>query len=369
MAIELGKQDTDSTVYQITDDSLSKSNIYCEIPYCSADSKYFVFSRSNPEHDRNRTEYVICEIGTWKTYVAGRGSGGVAMTLAGIFYFLRYDSDGIMELVKLDLATGKSEAVCKFEKPIRPRSLGTVTPEGGFYAYGVVTDDKYKEFGIELVNIKTGERQIIDRDPYILNPHPQFEPSEGKEIMVQHNRGGQIDESGKRIKLVGEEGATLYILNVADGKRTTLQLGKPYTTPCTGHEAWIGDTKEILTTVSASGDYAPENGNLLAIKAGEPARVVTSGYRLNHVGVSVDGKYFACDDSPKGDVIIGSIKTGKNAVVCHSQSSYGREQNTHPHPYLTPDLKWVIFNSDRSGLPQIHSATVPEGMIDELIKT
>lgn len=361
-------QDTGSTVCQVTEDSLSKSNIYCEIPYCSADSKYFIFSQSNPEHDRNRAEYVICELGSWEMHVAGRGRGGVTITHGGIFYYLR-DTDGkSMELVKLNLATGKSEVAWKFEEAIRPRSLGTVSPDGRYYAYGIVTDDKFREYGIELMDLETGERQIIDRDPYILNPHPQFEPSEGKQIMIQHNRGGKIDENGNRIRLVGEEGATLYLLDIADGKRTTLQVGKPYTTPATGHEAWIGGTKEILLTVSASGDYNAEKGNLLGVRAGEPAWVVSSGYRYSHVGTSVCGRFFSCDDGATGDVVIGSIRTGKNAVVCHSESSFGRAQNTHPHPYLTPDLKWVIFNSDRSGEPQVHAATVPNGMIEELEK-
>ena len=368
MAIRLTQQDTGSTVYQVTEDSLSKSNIYCEIPYCSADSRYFVFSRTNQEHARNRTEYVLCELGTWKMDIGGRGRGGIAITHSGIFYFLRDADDKAMELVKLDLATGKSEAVCAFQEAIRARSLGTVSPDGRFYAYGVTVGDKYEEFGIELVDIDTGTRQIIDTDPYILNPHPQFEPSEGKQIMVQHNRGGKIDENGNRIRLVGEEGATLYLLNIADGKRATLQVGKPYTTPATGHEAWIGNTKEILLTVSASGDFTAEKGNLLGVRAGKPARVVSTGYRYAHVGVSVCGRFFCCDDGASGDVVIGSIKTGKRAVVCHSESSFGRAQNTHPHPYLTPDLKWVIFNSDRSGEPQIHAATAPDGMIEELEK-
>ena len=366
MAIKFMQQDTGSTVYQVTEDSLSKSNIYCEIPYCSADSRYFVYSHTNPEHDRNRSEYVICELGTWRMHVGGRGTRGEAITHSGMFYFLRSTDIEPMELVKLNLATGESEAVCTFHKAVRPRSLGTVSADGRFYAYGVALDDKFKEFGIELVDLKTGRREVIDRDPYILNPHPQFEPSEGKQIMVQHNRGGEIDENGKKIRTVGEEGATLYLLDIADGKRTALQVGKPYTTPATGHESWIGNTKEILLTVSASGDYAAEKGNLLGVRAGEQARVVSKGYRYAHVGTSVCGRFFSCDDGATGDVIIGSIKTGKNAVVCHSHSSFGRAQNTHPHPYLTPDLKWIIFNSDRSGEPQIHAATVPDAMLEEL---
>jgi len=368
MAIQLAQQDTGSTVYQVTEDSLSKSNIYCETPYCSADSRCFVFAQSNPKYDTNRTEYIICELGTWEMQVGGRGIGGPAITREGMFYFLRATGAVARELVKLNLATGESDVVHAFPEGLKPRSLGTVSPDGRFYAFGITVDKKFREFGIELVNLETGSQEIIDRDPYILNPHPQFEPSEGKQLMIQHNRGGQIDETGKLIRLVGEEGATLYLLDITNGERTLLQVGKPYTTPATGHEAWIGDTHEILLTVGASGDFASEKGNLLAVGAGQPARVVSSGYRFSHVGTSFCGRFFSCDDGPTGDVVIGSIRTGKNAVVCHSESSFGRAQNTHPHPYLTPDLKWVIFNSDRSGEPQIHAATVPEGMIKELEK-
>lgn len=369
MPIKSFQQDTGSTIYQVTDDTLSKSNIYCEIPYCSADSKYFVFSQTNPEYDRNKSEYVICELGTWKTHIIGRGIAGisgVAITHKGIFYYLRHNEKDEIELIRLDLATGKFDVVYVFEKKPQMRSLGTVSPDGNLYAYGVTVDDKFTLFGIEVVDLTKGTHKIVDTDPYILNPHPQFEPSEGKQILVQHNRGGQIDETGKLIKLVGEEGATLYILDVNSGKRTELMVGKPYTTPATGHEAWIGDTQEILLTVVASDDFAPEKGNLLAVSAGNIARVVCKGFWLNHVGTSVCGKFFSCDDTRTKDVIIGSMKTGKTKIICHTETSYGRAQNTHPHPYLTPDLKWVVFNSDRTGLPQIYVASVPDGTIEEL---
>ena len=145
MAIKLMEQDTGSTVYQVTEDSLSKSNIYCEIPYCSADSRCFVFSLSNPGRGGNRTEYVVCELGTWEMHLGGHGSGGIAITHSGIFYFLRRTHGKAMELVRLDLATGESEIACGFSEPIRARSLATVSPDGRFYAYGVVTDDKYRE--------------------------------------------------------------------------------------------------------------------------------------------------------------------------------------------------------------------------------
>ncbi len=53
-------------------------------------------------------------------------------------------------------------------------------------------------------------------------------------------------------------------------------------------------------------------------------------------------------------------------MVCESKASLGSPQNTHPHPYLTPDLRWVIFNSDRGGFPHIHAASIPEGLLKGL---
>jgi hypothetical protein len=186
--------------------------------------------------------------------------------------------------------------------------------------------------------------------------------------MIQHNRGGQFDANGKRTRSTGPEGATLFLLSVPEGRRSELQVGKPFTTPCTGHEAWIGNTGEMLLTVGASEDYAPEKGNLLAVRAGSPARVAARGYRFAHVGVSRCGRLFSCDDwQGEYNIVIGSTKTGKTAVVCASKTSPTSSQSTHAHPYLTPDLEWVIFNSNRSGVPHVHAASVPDGMVEELL--
>ena len=363
MAIRIGKQDTGSVVYQATEESLSKSNIYCELPYCSADSGVFVYERRNPEHAPNSTEYVICEFGTWEMQIGGRGLGGPAITHEGMLYYRRVVGEVAQELVRLNLSTGESEVIFEFPDGLQPRGLGTMSPGERYYAYGVTLSYDPQMFGIELVDLTAGTREVINTDPDICNPHTQFEPSEGKQVMVQHNRGCEFLPDGTRVKLVGEEGATEYLLDVPDGKVTRLQVGPPYTPGITGHESWIGDTKEILFSVRATGDYAPEKGNLLAVRAGAPPRVVSKGYRFSHVGTSRCGRFFSCDDGPTGDVVVGSIRTGKNAVICHSESSFGRAQNTHPHPYLSPDLKWVVFNSDRSGEPQVHVATVPPEVI------
>jgi len=370
-AIRLEKQATGSEIWQVTREELSQSNIYCEVPYCSSDSRLFVYQRRNPKLSGNRCEFMAVELGTWKEHrldVAATVSG-CAISHTGLFYYLKQGKGGAAELWRADLAKGHTERLYEFQDGLQIRSLGTATTDGRYYAGGTKVGEGWGMFGVALVDLREGTQAIIDRDPYILNSHPQFEPGEGRELMIQHNRGGKFAPDGKLERLVGPEGATLYLLSVPEGKRTELKVGKPSTTPCTGHEAWIGTTKEMLLTVSASGDYAPEKGNLLGVRAGAPARVVARGYRFAHVGVSRCGRLFCCDDwQGARKIVIGSTATGRTAVVCESKSSPTSAQNTHPHPYLTPDLKWVIFNSNRGGFPHVHAASVPEGMVAEVLQ-
>lgn len=356
---------------QVTTEEYHHSNIYCETPYCSRDSRWFVYARTNPKLQANRTELMAVELGTWKQerLDVATGIGGLAVSPEGVFYYLQRTGQGELDLLRADLGHGKPERVYRRKDEPWIRSLGTISSDGRYYAGGVVVGEGWKNFGVMLVDLKEGREAVIDQDPFILNPHPQFDPGPRAQLMIQHNRGGKFAPDGKLEKLVGDEGATLYVLSVPEGKRTTLQVGKPHTTPCTGHEAWIGATGEMLLTVSWSGDFAPEKGNLLGVRPGGPARVAARGYRFSHVGVSRCGRLFSCDDwQPPYKIVIGSTRSGATAVVCESQGKPGRDQNTHPHPYLTPDLKWAVFNSNQSGFAHVYAAPVPEDAVAGLLK-
>jgi hypothetical protein len=105
MAIHLAERPNGVNLYQVTTDKLEKSNIYCELPYCSADSRIFVYQQQIPDADINKTEYVACEFGTWKTEVIGRGLSGPGMTHKGIFFYRRTVPGKGQELVRYDLNT------------------------------------------------------------------------------------------------------------------------------------------------------------------------------------------------------------------------------------------------------------------------
>ncbi|HOM18148.1 MAG TPA: hypothetical protein PK777_04930 [Thermoguttaceae bacterium] len=364
---------------QISKEDLGNSNIYCEVPYCSSDSRYFVYARRNPSQSSgspkeraNGTELVAVELGSWKQERLDVvvGINGLAVSPKGIFYYLQRTGNGELDVLRVDIGRGQPQRIYRRKDERWISSLGTVSYDERYYAGGVVVGEGWKNFGILLLDLQKGAEAVIDEDPYILNPHPQFDPGPRYRLMIQHNRGGKYSPDGKLERLVGEEGATLYVLSVPDGKRTTLQVGKPYTTPCTGHEAWIGTTGQMLLTVSGRDEYsADQKGNLLTVTPGEPAKVLgAKGFVFSHVGVSRCGRLFSCDDwRPPYRIVIGSTKTGQTAVVCASESKPERSQNTHPHPYLTPDLKWVIFNSNRTGVPHVHAAPVPEEIVTRLL--
>jgi len=364
------RQGNGAEIWQVTTEERPHSNIYCEVPYCSEDSRHLVYERRGEDRD-NRTDFVAVELGTWQERVldSSLGMAGCAITPDGMFYYLERSGE-TQQLRRAKLPDGKPEPVHQFAEAPWTWSFGTVSPDHRYYVRGKRLDDKWKLFGILLVDLQTGEETLIDQDPYTFNAHPQFDLGGGRQVMVQHNRGGGFDSQGQNYRSTGPEGATLYVVSVPDGKRTELQVGKPYTSPVTGHEAWIGQTGEMLLSVSASGDYAPEQGNLLGVRPGAAARVVAKGYKFNHVGVSRCGRLFSADDyQGTFKVVIGSTQTGKSAVVCESLTQPTNAQNTHAHPYLTPDLKWVVFNSNRSGFPHVYAARVPEGRVDELLRS
>lgn len=131
------------------------------------------------------------------------------------------------------------------------------------------------------LDLKRGDWKIIHENSDIINPHLQYEPSKGNDILIQHNRGGMIDEAGNVIRLVGEEGATHYVIDNEGGNYRRLPVGKPYTAPSTGHSCWVGDTGVVLVTIGESPEEAFRRGNLLMAKPeAKKARRIARGHRI-----------------------------------------------------------------------------------------
>ena len=357
--------DNGVAVFQTTDEDAPKHNIYCEEGYALPDSSAFVYERTNPDRAPNSAEYVLCEFGTWKKRVLGHGQTYPTLTERGRLYSYR-DAGEMMEIARLapagEGASAKEEVVAA--RPKLPRNgCITISPDERYVACGWTLSYQPPRFVIELFDIEKGERRVICEQVDICNPHPQFERGQGRQILIQHNRGCEHTPDGTLVRLVGEQGATLFLLDI-EGNITRLQVGAPYTKPCTGHETWIGKTGEVILTVDAFGDFGAEHGNILGVRAGEAHRVIAKGHAMNHIGAPPCGRYFSADGNKPDEIIVGSTVTGKTAVVAPARSTYEKfGQASHPHAYLSPDGRWMVFNSDRTGRPEVYAASIPAELL------
>ncbi|RLG94150.1 hypothetical protein DRO37_06435 [Candidatus Bathyarchaeota archaeon] len=362
-----------SQIIQITSAPIISNNIYCEQSYCTPDGERFAFIRVSYSSGIPITSLWVCDIHSRQiAMVEPKIEPSVAnCKYTGIIYYI-VSRNGRRDLVRLSLEDFEREVV--FDMSDVPlKRIQSISPDQRYAVGTYIPLDTIKDGHatpqIIRLDFKTGEWRVIHEKTDIINTHLQYEPSRGEDILVQHNRGALLDRYGNIIRLVGDEGATLYVIDNNGGNYRQLPVGKPYTNPVTGHECWIGDTGEVLLTIVSSWKEAMRHGNVLAVKPGDKkARVVYKGYRISHISASRDGRFFVGDvPSVKGKpIIIGSIKTGRGMILCYSGSEGGTSQYNHPHPYLTGDNGWVIFNSDATGVPQIYIASVPEELLESL---
>ncbi len=356
-------------IWQVTDDPRPVYNLYCERPYVSPDGSRFLYGRAMG----GELEYLLCEFGTWRSEVVGRGLPSVGVSYQGDHYYARRGAHGAWEVVRIALHTGQSEV--RFTLPRDQPGIDchpAVSPDGRYLAFSSVLSFAPQRFGVFLADRDTGQCARIHEDPWICNAHGQFDAGQGRTLMLQHNRGCEFTPDGKMVKCVGEkDGCTLFLLEVPSGKVTRLPIGIPYTAPLTGHEAWVGRSAELIFTVESPNAYtgaADAAGNILLIRPGENHRRIAQGVAMMHIGTTPCGRYFHADGNPQGRIIVGSPRTGRFMDVCLSHAKYTPQfgQMGHPHAYLAPDFRWMVFNSDRTGSPQVYAAAIPAGLFDGL---
>ena len=370
--------DSGAEVTQLTSAALIHHHIYPEAPVFTPDSRRFVYSRF-ASLDQPR-QYWICDLATHELQPLTAASEaasvhGPVVTPDGrwLVYVSAPDSaDGgptdrlEIQRMPLDEPGAPSEVVASVEGFRRPYPLGTISPEGRYYATCALRLSPAGETpiaGILVADLARGEIGCVHEGHEIFNAHMQFEPGAGEDLLIQHNRGGVLDREGTIVRLVGDEGATLYLIDRAGGNLRRLNIGRPYSRPIQGHQVWLGPTRRALSTLVRRPDD-PDEGDLVSIGPGdERPREVARGWAFDHLAVTPDGRYFVSEVKPDAEIVVGSVATGRVRVLCASGASLGRPQYTHTHPFFSPDARHVLFNSDRTGLGQIYAATVPLGFL------
>ena len=370
-AIEFVPREVDprsgSQVTQLTSGSRIGSNIYCEVRYMDAGSHYVMYTLGDTPQGPFELWRADLQR-SWSEPVAEHVEqlrGAAVSPDQRYFCIASARTELPVTIVRVEIETLQREKIVLEGAP-RLRSIGTYSPDGRTYIYAARLEPQL--FGIVKADLEDGTWEVIHSDPEIPNAHVQIDPGGGELCLVQHNRGCIVDERGQMTRNVGEQGSTLYVIDM-QGNPTRLPIGLPHTPRCQGHEAWLGESGEILFTVwHRDPREALKRGNLLAVRPGDAsARAIAGGWTYCHPNASKDGRFFVSDAREKGHpIIVGSVRTGRSRVLCDSLASIGRPQYTHPHPYFSPDCRYVIFNSDRDGIPRPYAATVPDGLLEEL---
>ena len=355
-------------------------NLYCEQPYCSLDGNRLALFRTTSANALAPGELMIYDIARYRMArlaTEASGIGASIMAIANAAYSgVVFAAVGVGEqkkLVRFDLNTLQSEELFAWNT-IPGSGLLTVSGDNCFglasARTGTRDENNRQNFGIYRVDLKSGQHELIHENSHICNPHLQFRLHSGARIMVQENRGCEVDDAGQVLRPCDERGAGLYSLAADGTDRRDFPVAPPHTPRTTGHECWIGDSDRVLVTVAETYNDGTREGNLLEVShESAKARVVFSSPHIwNHISASRCGRYFLTDCYGQRGVplLVGSIETGKTRVLCDSQTTGGGAQYSHAHAYITSDNKWVVFNSDRTGIAQVYIASIPDGFLESL---
>ncbi len=356
-----------SRIRMLTSAPAITHNIYCEQPYCSADGNRLALLRHHELGPDCMGDLLLYDIKTYRIARLEREVTGVCChAWSGVLY-VTMGRDQQKRLVKIDLNTLEREELFPWGD-LPGSGLGAISADqrtGLLY-----TQKPPQDFRIYTMDLQTRKTTLIHQSPDIINPHLQFRLHNAKRIMIQENRGGLLDAEGYSVRSCDARGVGLYSIAADGSDRKDFPVGPPHTPSTTGHECWIGDTDRAMVTLGGIHDDGEKRGNVLEVSHDRPkARVVFESTNIwNHMSVSRCGKFFVTDayGLPGVPILLGCIKTGKTRILCEALTTGGGGQYTHAHPYITSDNKWVVYNSDRTGLAQAYLAAVPDGFLEKL---
>jgi hypothetical protein len=359
--------DSGAQIRMLTSAPALTDDIYCEQPYCSADGNRLALHR---KHDPDPTVpggLMIYEIGTYRIAKAQRHVTGIANAAYSGVLFVTVGEGADKRLVRIDLNTLERTELFAWGD-IPTAAISSVSADDR-YGIGQVRLD-VQRWGAVRVDLTNGKWEMIHDGEFICNQHLQFRLYSGARILVQENRGCLFDADGLRVRPFDERGTGLYSIAADGTDRRDFPVSHPHTPGTTGHECWIGDTDHVLVTLQATWSDGEKTGNVLEVSHDWPQpRVVFETPKVwNHISVTKCGRYFITDSYqlPRVPILVGSIKTGKTRVLCHSKTSGGGAQYSHAHPYITSDNRWAVFNSDRTGLAQVYIASISEEFLSSL---
>lgn len=344
--------ETGAEVYLLGPDERPADNIYGEQPYGDRTGRRIAIRYYGLGDKPGAIEILDLVDGSRHEVLSGKVPFP-AFHAWGEWLYYAQTVEGRKRLRRCNYLSLKVEDVAELPADRGSYSYGTVSTDLRYYAVSVTppspAGEPVRPAQVHLLDLLTKQWSVLLDKPGYHAKHEQFSRDGRNRVLIQLNKMPEV----KVVLLSDLE---------TGGQETPFPADQPYTLRPTGHEAWIGETSEILFSTAAD---STSKGNLWRAKVGdEKPTLVYEGNRFGHVSVSRDGKYWIGDTGEEGvPIYIGSFASGKARRLCFSRTEYDTKQWSHAHPYLTADNKWLVFGSRRDGHPQCYGAKLKEGWL------
>ena len=271
----------------------------------------------------------------------GPGAGSTTMTVDGTHAL--YMEGGTCHRTRLDDASDEELGHVDGAGPYS-YDFGARTADGGHY-FAMVRRNGHLAW--VRWNLANGEHDIIV-EADLLN-HPMADPgSNGIGIGARHLR----PDGDYNVQIIEIDGSTL------EPQPRNFSWGANGA----AHAFWLGRTGKMQST-----QLPPGRAVQILAPGAEKAEIVAEGPYFWHSGASLDGEWIVADSNwPDEGLWLINVATKKRERLCFAGASQGHPQWTHLHANLNDDGTMAVFDSDRTGIPQVYVVSVPEDMRERL---
>lgn len=236
----------------------------------------------------------------------------------------------------------------------------SVTCDGKYLVFSVNKKEaspgnpEYGPFAIYKFNLSDKSISQITHDLGFNIGHVQTNPVDPNLIMYCW----QWDKPG-RPKLVGHSPIRIWWIKLdgSDGGPIPQEYGTQRT-----HETWSTDGELILYISKYR--WGPKKGEqFIGIQSidGNVNKTFDARVSPAHQNLFKDNQHWIVDfynDQP----VLALIKRGEEKIdevkILFRHNSTLIEQDSHPHPRISPNGKYVLFSSDRTGQPQVYTVKI-----------
>jgi oligogalacturonide lyase len=327
--------DTGVRIMQATSAPTVNMNLYFRSRCWTPDANIFLFwSMTRPKRSGIFDLYRMNVDGSNMVQMTeGKLISNVALQPdGGLIYFTSNDT-----IYSLDLLSRKEKRIASLKHGVTSGGIGSFTDDGRRFCFNAQLGEK--RYAIAYLDIRSSKVTILPK--YFSVPtHPQIEPAKGHLI----NYISEKNEQGYSLYVIDENGDNEQALPILD---------------VNGHVTWLGGSGKICAAVTGDSRgifvAAPGDSKPILLTPGPP--------NYWHPGCNPAGHWIVSDsNAPDDGLYLVSVATGRRCRLARSKSDNGHAQWSHPHPSVSPDAKYVVFNSTRTGVPHVYVAEIPEQM-------